>query len=66
MAGNLDVDHVKVMQNPLHSMADDALPSMERSTEDISAACRYEVQPSAGARVSDIDSSIDMFTVANS
>lgn len=66
MAGDLDADNVKVMKNPLHSMAGDVLPSMERSAEEISAACRYEVQPNAGAGVSDIDSSIDMFTVANS
>lgn len=67
MTGNFDADHVKVMKNPLHSMAEDALPSMENSTEEISAACRYEVQPNAGARVSaDIDSCIDMSTVANS
>ena len=49
MAGNLDVDHVKVVTNPLHSMADDPFLTLERTIEDDSTLDPFEVHPIANA-----------------
>ena len=54
------------MTNPLHSMAEDAFPTLEKTIEDSSVlAGPFEVHPHAGAKVADIDSSIDMSSTAN-
>ena len=66
LTGDMDADHMKIMTNPLHSMAEDAFPTLERTIEDSSVpAGPFEVHPSAGAKVADVDSSIDMSSAAN-
>ena len=66
LTGDMDADHMKIMTNPLHSMVEDAFPTLERTIEENSVlAGPFEVHPSAGAKVADIDSSIDMSSAAN-
>lgn len=49
MTDDLDSGPVKIVTNPLHSMAEDAFLTLERTIEDGSTLDPFEVHPNAGA-----------------
>ena len=55
---DFEAGHAKTVHNPLHTMAEDAYPTMERTIEESFAAVPAEVYPNTGAHVTerDIDS----------
>ena len=49
LTDDFDVDHIKVMKNPLHMTAEDAFPNMERTIEESSAPDSAEMHANAAA-----------------
>lgn len=49
LTDDFDVDHIKVMKNPLHMTAEDAFPNMERTIEESSAPDSAEMHTNAAA-----------------
>ena len=49
LTDDFDVDHIKIMKNPLHTTTEDAYPTMERTIEESPAPDSAEVHTNAAA-----------------
>ena len=53
--GEFEASHVTTVTNPLHTMAEDAYPTLERTIKESSAAVPAEVHTNACANVTEAD-----------
>ena len=53
--GEFEEGHATTVTNPLHTMAEDAYPTLESTIKECSAAVPAEVHPNTGANVTDVD-----------